>query len=88
MSYVETGQVESVVLVSDGAGYAGTRKIADAPQSATFNDAHGMGSLTSEVLANIAQKAGARVSILYGQPGVDAALQQAILASFASSMND
>tara|TARA_B100001564_G_scaffold344768_1_gene342674 strand:+ start:3081 stop:3527 length:447 start_codon:yes stop_codon:yes gene_type:complete len=88
MSHVEAGQIESVVLVTDGAGYAGPRKIARAPLSATFNDAHGMGSLTSEVLANIAKKAGVRVSILHGQPEVDEALQQAILSEFVSSIDD
>ena len=71
--------VERVVLVTDGAGYAGSRKISDAPQSATFIDAHGMGCLTSEVLANIAIKAGSRVTIIHGEAHSDERVRQAVL---------
>ena len=68
MTFVELNEVKCVVLVTDGAGYAGTRKVPNTPSSATFVDAHGMGSLTSEVLANIAIKAGAHVTIVQGNP--------------------
>ncbi len=68
MTFVQLNEVKCVVLVTDGAGYAGTRKIPNAPSSATFVDVHGMGSLTSEVLANIAIKAGAQVTIIQGNP--------------------
>lgn len=68
MTFVQLNEVKCVVLVTDGAGYAGTRKVPNAPASATFVDVHGMGSLTSEVLANIAIKAGAQVTIIQGDP--------------------
>ena len=68
MTFVQVNEVECVVLVTDGAGYAGTRKVPNAPSSATFVDVHGMGSLTSEVLASIAINAGAQVTIVQGDP--------------------
>ena len=68
MTFVQLNEVKCVVLVTDGAGYAGTRKVPNAPSSATFVDVHGMGSLTSEVLASIAIKAGAQVTIIQGNP--------------------
>jgi hypothetical protein len=79
MTLVQKGGVERVVLVTDGAGYAGSRKISNAPQSATFIDAHGMGCLTSEVLANIAIKAGSQVTIIYGEAHADERVRQAVL---------
>lgn len=68
MTFVQLNKVKCVVLATDGAGYAGNRKVPNTPSSATFVDVHGMGSLTSEVLANIAIKAGARVTIVQGNP--------------------
>ena len=79
MTHVQNTKVDCVVLTTDGAGYAGTRTIADAPKSATFVDAHGMGSLTAEVLAQIARSSGAEVSIVYGDPRVDAEVRDEIL---------
>lgn len=79
MTLVQKGGFERVVLVTDGAGYAGSRKIPDAPQSATFIDAHGMGCLTSEVLANIAVKAGSQVTIIHGEAHSDERVRQEVL---------
>ena len=79
MTFVQLNEVKCVVLVTDGAGYAGTRKIPNAPSSATFVDVHGMGSLTSEVLASIAIKAGAHVTIVQGNPLMQEETRTAII---------
>lgn len=79
MNHVQQGSVKCVVLVTDGAGYAGTRQITQSPTSATFVDEHGMGSLTSEVLASIATKAGADVTIIRGSPEQDHSVREAII---------
>lgn len=83
MTVVQQGGIECVVLVTDGAGYAGTRKIAGAPKSATFLDGHGMGCLTSEVLANIARNAGSKVTIIHGDADANEQIQQEILQALA-----
>ena len=79
MTVVQQGGIECVVLVTDGAGYAGNRKIADSPKSATFLDCHGMGCLTSEVLANIARNAGSRVTIIHGEADTNEQIRQEVL---------
>jgi hypothetical protein len=56
MTFVQLNEVKCVVLVTDGAGYAGTRKVPNTPSSATFVDAHGMGSLTSKSLPTLRSK--------------------------------
>ena len=83
MTVVQQGGIESVVLVTDGAGYAGNRKIANAPKSATFLDGHGMGCLTSEVLANIARNAGAKVTIIHGDASANEQVQREILQALS-----
>lgn len=79
MNHVQQGSVKCVVLVTDGSGYAGTRQIPESEKSATFVDEHGLGSLTSEILASIAKKAGASVTIIRGIPELDASVRGAIL---------
>ncbi|RJU97361.1 MAG: hypothetical protein DWC04_06055 [Candidatus Poseidoniales archaeon] len=79
MNHVRQGSVDRVVLVTDGAGYAGTRRVAKYPSSATFIDEHGMGSLTSEILASIATEAGANVSIIRGIPEHEEEVRKAII---------
>ena len=79
MTYVQQNDVQRVVLLSDGAGYAGPRKVANAPKSATFNDVHGMGSLTSEVLANIAISEGVEVLIVRGDPLTEASTRRTVI---------
>ena len=79
MTFVLRKEVKCVVLVTDGAGYAGSRKVPNTPSSATFVDVHGMGSLTSEVLANIAIKAGAQVTIVQGNPLTQVEIRTAII---------
>jgi len=79
MTYVQQNDVQRVVLLSDGAGYAGPRKVANAPKSATFNDVHGMGSLTSEVLANIAISEGVEVLIVQGDPLTEASTRRTVI---------
>lgn len=79
MNHVEQGSVDRVVLVTDGAGYAGTRRVAKTPTSATFIDEHGMGSLTSEILTSIATKAGVNVSIIRGIPEREETVRKAII---------
>ena len=79
MTYVQQNDVERVVLISDGAGYAGPRKVANVAKSATFNDVHGMGSLTSEVLANIAIKEGVEVLIVRGDPLTEESTRRTVI---------
>ena len=85
MDALQPGVVERVVLVTDGSGYAGTRQISRAPASATFNDAHGLGSLTAEVLAQLARKAGAKVTIVHGSPATDEHVRARIFSAFVQS---
>ena len=79
MTFVLRKEVKCVVLVTDGAGYAGSRKVPNTPSSATFVDVHGMGSLTSEVLANIAINAGAQVTVVQGNPLTQVEIRTAII---------
>ena len=79
MNHVEQGSIDRVVLVTDGAGYAGTRRVAQSSTSATFIDEHGMGSLTSEILTSIASKAGVNVSIIRGIPEREETVRKAII---------
>jgi hypothetical protein len=80
---VQEGNVTKMVLVTDGAGFAGSRKLENDPLSATFLDEHGMGVLTCEVLGQMVLNAGTDLTIIRGNPLEDESIRSQILDALA-----